>query len=212
MVLKKETFFFAVIVLFCLAISLLAYSWRPTDPLTLTIRFLALNGYIAVAIAAIITPFIKEITLFFKKPFTKIHHYFASAGLLLVTLHPIAVFIRFMDPNVFLPEFENLYVFFFFGGIIALLLIYVGVGAVYLRRKFMTVWRPFHMLVYLAIFIGVIHANLRGIDFGNIYIQIIFDALFALALFALVLKRIQFYRIKQRAKRFKLAQANSGSK
>ena len=212
MVLKKEAFFFAGIVLFCLAISLLAYRWAPTDPLTLTIRLLALNGYIAVAIAAIITPFIKEITLFLKKPFTKIHHYFAAAGLLLITLHPIAVFIRFMDPNVFLPEFENLYVFFFFGGIIALLLIYVGVGAVFLRRKFMTFWRPFHMLMYLALFIGVIHASLRGIDFGNIYIQIVFDVLFVLALLALVLKRVQFYRIKQRARRYKLAQANSGSK
>jgi hypothetical protein len=212
MVLKKEAFFFVVVVLFCLAISLLAYSWRPTDPLTLTIRLLALNGYIAVAIAAIITPFIKEITLYLKKPFTKVHHYFAAAGLLLITLHPIAVFIRFMDPNVFLPEFENLYVFFFFGGIIALLLIYVGVGAVLLRRKFMTFWRPFHMLTYLALFIGVIHANLRGIDFGNIYIQAVFDTLFGLALLTLVLKRVQFYRIKQRARRYKQAQANSGSK
>jgi hypothetical protein len=212
MILKKEAVFFTVIVLFGLAISLLAYTWALTDPLSLIIRLLALNGYIAVAIAAIITPFIKEITIYLKKPFTKIHHYFAAAGLLLVTLHPMAVFIRFMDPNVFLPLFENLYVFFFFGGIIALLLIYVGVGAVFLRRKFMTVWRPFHMLMYLALFIGVIHANLRGIDFGNIYIQIVFDALFALAIFAFVLKRVQFYRIKQRAKRFKLAQANSGSK
>jgi hypothetical protein len=52
------------------------------DPLTLTIRILALNGYLALSIAAIMTPFLKEVTLFFKKSFTKIHHYFAAAGLL----------------------------------------------------------------------------------------------------------------------------------
>ncbi len=212
MVFKKEAFFFAVIVLFCLSISLLVYAWSPTDLITLTIRLLALNGYIAVAIAAIITPFIKEITVYFKKPFTIIHHYFAAAGVLLITLHPIVASIHVMTLSVFLPDFDDVYLFFFFGGVIALLLIYVGVGAVLLRGKIAAYWRPFHMLMYLALFIGVVHANFRGTDFANIYIQVVFDALFILALFALVLKRVQFYRIKQRARQYKLAQANSGSK
>ena len=55
--------------------------------------------------------------------------------------------------------------------------------------------------MYLALFIGVIHANLRGTDFQNIYIQIAFDAIFASALFAFGLKRLQFYRIKSRVKK-----------
>jgi len=59
---------------------------------------------------------------------------------------------------------------------------------------------------------GVIHANLRGIDFGNIFIKIVFDVLFVLALLAFGLKRWQFYRIRQRARRYKLVQANSGQK
>jgi len=49
--------------------------------------------------------------------------YFAAAGLLLVTFHPIAVFIQAMTPNVFLPNFQDVYFFFFYGGIIAILLI-----------------------------------------------------------------------------------------
>lgn len=210
MVLKRELGFFALIIIFGLAVSLFVFSLGFIDPLTFTIRLLALNGYIALSIAAMMTPFLKEITIFFKKSFVKVHHYFAAAGLLLITLHPIAVFIQTLDPTVFLPNFESLYFFFFFGGIIALLLIYVAFGAVLLRKKIVANWRPFHMLMYLALFIGVVHANLQGTDFQNLYITIIYDALFLGALTAFGLKRWQFYRIKARANKNKLmSQSNN---
>ena len=64
-----------------------------------------------------------------------------------------------------------------------------------------TYWRYFHGLIYLALFVGVVHANLRGVDFLNIYVQISFDGLFAAALIAFGLKRWQFYRIKARVKK-----------
>ena len=87
MVLKRELSFFAAIIAFGLAISLFAFSLGHGNLLTLSLRLFALNGYIALSIAAIMTPFLKEITLFFKKSFTKVHHYFAAAGLLLISLH-----------------------------------------------------------------------------------------------------------------------------
>jgi methionine sulfoxide reductase heme-binding subunit len=189
MILKKEIAFFGLIFMFGLAVSLLAYSISPTDPLTLTIRLLALNGYIAISIAVIMTPFLKEITLFFKKSFVKVHHYFAAAGLLLLTLLPITVLIQGLSTNYvnwapFVPNFTTLYLFFFYGGAIALILVFTAFGAALLRRKIPTYWRPFHALMYLALFFGIIHANLIGIDFGNLYIKIIFDGLFATALAA----------------------------
>ncbi len=199
MVLKREIGFFTAIVAFGLAVSLFAFSLGHSNLLTLALRLFALNGYIALSVAAIMTPFLKEVTLFFKKPFTKVHHYFAAAGLLLISLHPIAFSIQAMSLSVFNPNFMSLYLFFFFGGIIALILIYVALGASLLRKKIMTSWRPFHMLIYLALFIGVIHANYRGTDFQSVYIQIIYDALFAGALIAFCLKRIQFYRVKLRS-------------
>ncbi len=203
MILKREIVFFTIVIMFGLAISLFAYSLGHSDPLTLTIRLLALNGYIALSIAAIMTPFLKEITLFFKKSFTKVHHYFAAAGLLLITLLPIAVFIQTFDPSIFLPNFVSLYFFFFFGGFIALIFIYVAFVAVLLRKKIVAYWRSFHMLMYLALFIGIVHANLRGTDFQNLYIQIIFDSLFVGALAAFVLKRVQFYRIRMKVRKIK---------
>ena len=89
MILKKELAFFSVIIIFALAVSLFAFSISYFGPFDLTIRLLALNGFLALSIAAILTPFIKEVTLFFKKSFIKVHHYFAAAGLLLITLHPV---------------------------------------------------------------------------------------------------------------------------
>ena len=210
MILKRELAFFAIVLIFGSGVSLVAFNSGNSNLLALTIRLFALNGYIALSIAAIMTPFLKEITLFFKKSFVKVHHYFALVGLLLITLLPITVYIQTLNPTVFLPNFESLYLFFFFGGSIALILIYVAFGAVLARRRIGAYWRPFHMLMYLALFIGIIHANLRGTDFQNIYLSIIFDALFTAALAAFVMKRLQFYRIRHRTKKIKsTSQINS---
>jgi len=209
MILKKEIAFFGLVFLFGLAVSLLAYSNTPTDTTTLTIRLLSLNGYIAVSIATIMTPFLKEITLFFKKSFVKVHHYFAAVGLLFLTLLPLTVLMQGLSTDyvnwaAFVPNFTTLYLFFFYGGIVALILIFAAFGAALVRRKIPSYWRPFHALMYLALFVGIIHANLIGIDFGNLYIKIIFDGLFATALAAFVLKRWQFYRIKAKVKKARL--------
>ncbi len=211
MVLKRELVFFSIIIIVALAISILAFSMGSSNLLTLTIQLFALNGYLALSIAAIMTPFLKEITLFFKKPFTKIHHYFAAAGLLLITLHPISVFIQRLDPTVFLPNFESPYLFFFFGGIIALPLIYVAFAAALARKKIVSYWRPFHMLMYVALLIGLVHANLQGTNFQNLTIQIIYDTLFAAVVAAFVLKRYQFYRIKQRVRKNKIMSKNNNT-
>ena len=201
MVLKRELAFYAVVILFVATISLIALDMDSDNPMNVSIRLLALNGYVALSIAAILTPFIKEVTLFFKKSFIKVHHYFAAAGLLLITLHPISVAILFMNPRILLPNFESLSNFFFYGGSIALISIYTAFGAVLLRRKVVAYWRYFHAFMYVALFFGVVHANLRGFDFANGFIVVIYDGLFAVALAAFVLKRWQFYRIKQKRNR-----------
>jgi hypothetical protein len=68
MVLKRGLVFFALVILLGLAVSLFVFfNAKDIAPLTLTIRLLALNGYIALSVAAIMTPFLKEVTLFFQK-------------------------------------------------------------------------------------------------------------------------------------------------
>jgi predicted ferric reductase len=182
MVLKRELAFFAVIISFALAISLIALDMDTTNAMDASIRLLALNGYFALSVAAILTPFIKEVTLFFKKSFIKVHHYFAAAGLLMITLHPIAVAILFANPGILLPNFASLSNFFFYGGSVSLIAIYTAFGAVLLRRKVVAYWRYFHALMYVALFFGVVHANLWGRDFQNSFIVVIYDGLFAVAI------------------------------
>ena len=197
-VLKHEVPFFGVIITFALVVSLVGFNMNYGDPFNLAIRLTALNGFIALSIAAMMSPFLKEITLFFKKPFTKIHHYFAAVGLLLITVHPITVVLQSFDPTLFLPNLRSFYLFMFYGGSVALIAIYAAFGAVLLRKKAMAYWRPFHALMYVALFFGVVHANLAGMDLQNMFIMIIYDALFAGVVAAFVLKRWQIHRIRAR--------------
>ncbi|MGE5533205.1 MAG: hypothetical protein ACM3UN_02510 [Bacillota bacterium] len=199
MVLKKTLSFFGIIVGFALMISVIPLTTNSSDPFDLFIRLLALNGYLALSIAAIMTPFLKEITLFFKKSFVTVHHYFAAAGLLLITLHPISVAVQALNPTILLPNFSSVYSFFFYGGSIALISIYVAFGSVLLRKKITGYWRPFHAIMYIALFFGVVHGNLWGMDFQNIYITIIYDGLFVGVLLAFGFKRFQSYQIKKRS-------------
>jgi len=201
MVLKRTLAFFALIILFALAVSLVAFTTSHIDSFGLAIRLFALNGFIALSIAAILTPFIKEVTLFFKKSFIKVHHYFAASGLLLITLHPISVVIQALNPALFLPNVGSFYLFLFYGGSVALIAIYTAFGAVLLRRKAVAYWRPFHALMYLALLFAVIHGNLAGYDFQNVYLMAIYDGLFVAVIFAFVLKRFQFYKIKAQRKK-----------
>ncbi|MCL5877183.1 MAG: hypothetical protein M1540_05170 [Candidatus Bathyarchaeota archaeon] len=201
MSLRKELAFFGVILLFGSAVSITAYTLESSNPWNLAVRLFALNGFIALSIATIMAALLKEITLFFKKPFTRIHHYFAAAGLVLITLHPITLAIRFLNPAVFVPNLNSLYDFLYFGGRPALILIFVAFVAVLLRRKMLRYWRWFHALMYVALFFGVVHANLSGTDFENPAILVVFNGLFVAALAAFALKRWQFYRLKTQSKK-----------
>lgn len=206
MVLRKDFLFFGAVVAFALAVSIFAFTQGVISPLTLLIRLLALNGFIAVSVAAVMAAFIKEITVALKKPFTKLHHYFAATGLLLLTVHPIAIAIQTLNPAVLLPNFGSLELFFVYGGSVALLAIYVAFGAVMLRRKIMAFWRPFHMLMYVALFFGLVHANLLGFDFQNVAFQVVYDGLFAAVVFAFAWKRWQLHQLKVRMKKLHAAQ------
>jgi predicted ferric reductase len=201
MSLQKELYFFSAFILFGTAVSIVAYMVDSNNPWSLAVRLLALNGFIALSIATIMAAFLKEVTLFFRKPFTRIHHYFAAAGLVLITLHPITLSIRFLNPAVFLPNLSSIYQFLFFGGRQALILIFIAIVAVLLRKRIVLYWRWFHALMYIALFFGVVHANLSGTDFENPGILVVFNGLFAAAVAAFALKRWQFYRLKTQRKK-----------
>lgn len=200
---RKDLLFIVLIILFTLAVLVAVFLVGYTTPLRFAIRLFGLYGFIAMSIAVIITPFLKEIMLYFKKPFLRIHHYFAAFGLTLITLHPVALAIERLNPAVFVPSIGSIESFLNNAGRPALIIIYVALVAVLLRRNITAFWRPFHALMYVALFFGIVHANLIGRDFDNLFILIALNVLFAISIGAFILKRYQTYRLKQKLKSLK---------
>jgi predicted ferric reductase len=190
-------FLFSVVLLF-VVVTILAVLTAYSDPLRFAIRLCALYGFIALAIATIMTPFLKEITIGFGRPFIKIHHFLAIFGLVFATLHPIFFAFQAMDLAVFVPRFDDWYTFWSLAGRPALYIIYIAAAAALLRMLIPKYWRYFHMLFYLVLLFVIVHGNLIGTDFQNLGILIIMNALFVISIGAFFLKRYQVYQRKKR--------------
>jgi DMSO/TMAO reductase YedYZ heme-binding membrane subunit len=163
------------------------------------VGLLALYGYLFVALTTLTNPFLKELVQAFGKPFLKIHHSFAVLGVVFITLHPISYAIQ-SSFSVFIPNFESWNLFWTFAGIPAFYVFYVAFLAALLRRKALRHWKPFHTLMYVVLFFGIIHANLLGSNFQNMAIAAIYDTLFAASMAGLALKRYQNYQIRKARK------------
>lgn len=201
MAIKKQGYIFILAIVISLSvITIRAFSIFWIDPSSFLVRVLALWGYAILAIAALTTPFLKEITQAYGKPFIKIHHIFSVFGLTFTTLHPVAYAIQVLSLTVFLPRFDSWEIFWSLAGRPALIILYIALFAALLRRKSRKYWRFFHALMYIVLFLGIVHANLMGTDFQDAGIRIIFDILFLSSVTAFALKRYRNYRIRQIAK------------
>lgn len=168
---------------------------------SILIRFFGLYGFFFLGIAALTTPFLAEITVAFGKPFKNIHHTFAAAGLILITIHPVFNAVQRLSLGVFMPRFDSWTTFWTLAGRPALYLLYVGVSAAFLRMKTPKYWRIFHALIYVVLFFGIVHANLLGEDLANLGIKITLDAIFAASMAGLVYKRYRNYAVRQKYRR-----------
>jgi len=155
------------------------------------VRFFALTGFYMLAIAALLTPFMRQVYQEFGKSFQDVHHIFAAIGLATATLHPIIFAIEVSDITVFIPDLSSWYAFWSLGGRQALILIYIATIAAFIRGKIPKYWKSIHALMYLVLLFALVHGYLIGTDFENIGIQIIFTALFLASLGALIYKRIK---------------------
>jgi predicted ferric reductase len=161
------------------------------SPLTSGIRVAGLAGFVLLAVAAIMTPWSREIYHNFGTSFVKIHHLFALSGLILITLHPVFLAIRLMNASVFLPKFTPFYDFLIFAGRPSLILIYIAVAAILLRRFIPGSWRALHALIWVALIFGIVHGDLIGTDMENPLIFMLFNGLAVVAVGAFVVKRLK---------------------
>ncbi len=145
------------------------------------------------------TPFLRDIRRVLGRPFLAVHHTFAAVGILLPTLHPVAVAIATADPAVFIPVFSPWTTFWTFAGRPALYILYIALAGVLLRTYIREYWRWVHGLMYVVLVLAIVHGNLIGTDFQNPILRGVFDALFALAIATFIIKRWQMLaRAKKR--------------
>lgn len=179
-----------IFVLFAIPVAVVAAN-PSISPLTTGIRIAGLTGFVALAGAMIMTPFLPEIYRNFGRPFLRIHHLFAVAGIILVTLHPVLLAIRLMTVAVFLPAFGSLYEFFALGGRLALILMYGALAGVFLRAAIPAGWRALHALMWVVLVLALLHGMLIGTDFREPLIGALFTTLTIAALGAFFAKRIK---------------------
>lgn len=200
MTIKREGWLFLGGVLFVFAlITILASLTAYTTPLGFLVRLCALFGFVALAIATAMTPFLKEVTQAFGRPFLRIHHVLAIFGIIFVTLHPVFFAISTMNLAVFIPRFDSWLVFWELAGRPALYILYIAAAFALLRSMIPKYWRYFHALMYIVLFFAIVHGNLIGTDFQNLGILIIMNTLFIIAIGAFVLKRYHNYQRRKRA-------------
>ncbi len=179
-------------------IGILALFTTYSDPLNFVIRLCALYGFVSLAIATAMTPFLKEITQAFGRPFLRIHHLFAIFGIIFATLHPVFYAILQMDLTVFFPRFDSWIIFWELAGRPALYILYVAAVAGLLRLMIPKYWRYFHWLMYVVLTFVIVHGNLIGTDFQNLSILFTLNILYIIAITAFFLKRYQTFQRQKR--------------
>ncbi|MCX8153146.1 MAG: hypothetical protein N3E52_01780 [Candidatus Bathyarchaeota archaeon] len=166
-------------------------------PVHLAVRFCGLYGYLFLSMATLTTPFLREVTQAFGKPFLKVHHSFSVLGMVFITLHPVFYAVERLSLSIFVPNFSSWDIFWRLAGRPAFILFYIAISAAILRAKAQKRWRIFHGLMYIVLLFGIVHANLVGTDFQNAGILTIFNVLFLAVLAGFVLKRYRNYQQKK---------------
>ena len=201
MVLKREgaVFLLGIAVLAVIIALLFLPSALDVEPVRAAVRFFGLYGFLFLSVATLTTPFLREVTQAFGKPFLKVHHVFSILGIVFITLHPVFNAIEQLNLSVFVPNFDSWDRFWLLAGRPAFIILYVAVVAAFLRAKAPKYWRAFHALMYVVLFFGIVHANLIGYDLrNNLGILLIFNALFVASLAGFVLKRYRICLMKRK--------------
>ncbi len=185
---RKGIVLVSLIVLLFAGVGVVALSSQSyyATPLGILIRICGLYGFMMISFALMLTPSPAGVYHTFGAPFLRVHHFFAAFGIVLITVHPISFAILAMTPRVFIPTFQSWINFWISGGSVALILLYVAVIGVLLRKRLLR-WRYLHAMMYLVLFFAVVHANLIGTDFLNPFIRGIYTALFAVVILVFAL-------------------------
>lgn len=167
-------------------------------PLDWGIRATALLGYLAIFVAVVSSAYMRELFQLLGRPFIRVHHILSVTGLILVTLHPLAVALRSSRLSVFIPDVSSLDAFLRLGGRPAWYLLGIAVLAAVLRTRFKQSWRTVHYMNYVAFLLATVHAILIGTDFISPVMKVLAAAMALFAVGVFVRKRLRRRRLKRR--------------
>jgi DMSO/TMAO reductase YedYZ heme-binding membrane subunit len=162
-------------------------SGRPVD---WAIRAAALLGYQFLFMSIVSSAYMVQLVRRFGRPFVQMHHVLSVAGLIMVSLHPLAVALDAGTAKVFLPSFGSLRVFLELGGRPAWYLIALAALVALWRRQLGSTWRVVHMLNYVAFLLATIHGNLIGTNFQYPVIRAVSAVMFLAVVAVYVRRRI----------------------
>ncbi len=170
-------------------------------PLYWLARGTAMVGYVAVFLAILSSAYMRELYRMLGRPFLWGHHVLSISGLILLTLHPIALAIALTNLSVFVPRFDSWTIFFQLAGRPALYLMWAASLGALLRKSWREGWRTLHQLNYVAFLLGTVHGILIGTDFGRPFLRLLPIAMALVVSFVFVRKRVMQKRRKTRKAR-----------
>jgi len=191
MCLKKEGLLFVGISLILfLELFILTFLYSYEDLYQFGIRLTAMIGFASLFVSVIMSDFFEEFDENGKKNLIY-HHSFSIIGIVLITLHPVIFAVYKSDIGIFLPKFDSWIIFWELAGRPSLILLYIGFVSGFLLRAYKKSWRGVHMIVYIALFFGLVHGYLIGTDFQNPFVTLLFVLMFLVSIYVLIDKRFK---------------------
>ena len=164
---KKERIYVISSIAFLYTLVTVLFAINPIGNLSyFFIHLFALYGLTSLCVATILTAFQKQLFRIFGRPFIQIHHIFSISGIVLLTIHPTIYAVQ-EGWRVFLPDFSSNFIFWYLAGRPALILIYIALIAVLLKKLIARYWRVFHWLNYIALVFGLVHGIMIGESLEN---------------------------------------------
>jgi hypothetical protein len=163
----------------------------PPGNIDLYIRITGLAGAICLTLAALSSAFVREIFKITHRPFKQAHHLLAISGTALITLHPLLVAWQLDTLKFFVPIVDSWPDFLSWGGRVGIILIYLGMLAAIFMKKIPRQWREVHWLLYVGLWLGVIHGLRLGRDLAGPTARIVTWIILSLIVGVFAYKRLR---------------------
>ncbi len=141
-----------------------------TVPSALALRITrgaALLGFTALFLAILSSEYQRQMRQVFGRVFQPVHHLLARVGVVLIVLHPLSYALQVGNARVFVPILTPLAALLANGGRVALYLFLLTFATAYIYRRRRRIWKPIHLLNYVAILLAVVHGLMLGDDLAG---------------------------------------------